>query len=701
MPLFNRFPYTNFHELNLNWILEQIPILKKYRDETEELHDDTKVLHDDTKTLHDDTKVIHDNVVEQHKEITAEITQGKKDISDLTNTGKSEITELTKNSKQDIVDTTTEGKNELNSIITTGTNQLDTLIDTGKADIKKLTDTGKSTIETATTTGKAEITNAVTDGKAQITTAKDGALDSIGTAKDSATTTIKNLESSATSAITAKGDLYLHQIADEGKKQTDAVTAEGTTQITNITQLGDTYKTEMTTLKNEAQTSADNAKTSETKAQEYAEVAKTLKPMYWGGDKDNYDATTNLWDACLYFSDASLGKTRHANVVIQENDNYSPDSDYVWYAHLTLNTNTTSTDKVFIVAFNYDNGNIAFGRYVPQQNRIFWNNISSLELESAWNATTCEITDLKSTTYGTNNITIPVGLENSPDATKAFFAKVTAYELGVSSDLLAWSKDGDMYVGHVAVSGSVSTVTWHKTVNLDEIHAEITGDIAEVEKKAWTLNESTTPLLDDTNLTITDVFDQKLSSFYISGSSKYKVTTLNMFMNKSVTRSYAKIYVVYISNNDALWFCPQFNAHATISKNSPSILWYFSRTLNIAEWTYNIKNPTMKVGNDTLEFTNKCDYNPNSCEYKLNVSFQGVEATNKMYKIILDSELTFLRNTGDIPTYIVASDDTARTLIPAVITHSPNNILELWITISEADKATIVGKTCFLALSLW
>ena len=475
MPLFNRFPYTNFHELNLNWILEQIPIVKKYRDETEELHDDTKVLHDDTQALHDNTKVLHDNVIEQHKEITAEITQGKKDISDLTTTGKHEISDLTDESKHAITDLTTSGKNELNTIITNGTNQLDTLIDTGKADIKTLTDSGKSTIETATSAGKAEITNTVTDGKAQITTSKDGALEAIGTAKDSATTTIKNLESSATSAITAKGDLYLHQIADEGKKQTDAVTAEGVTQITNITQLGDTYKTEMTTLKNDAQTSADNAK-------EYAETAKTLKPMYWGGDIDNYDATTNLWDACLYFSDASLGKTRHANVVIQENDNYSPNPDYVWYAHLTLNTNTTVTDKVFIVAFNYDDGNVAFGRYVPQQNRIFWNTISSLELESAWNATTGEITNLVSTTYGTNNITIPVGLENSPDATKAFFAKVTAHELGVSSDLLAWSKDGDMYVGHVAV-GDTTTVTWNKTVNLDEIHGEIVEADTELQKQ--------------------------------------------------------------------------------------------------------------------------------------------------------------------------------------------------------------------------
>lgn len=593
MPLFNRFPYTNFHELNLNWILEQIPILKKYRDETEELHDDTKVL--------------HDNVVEQHKEITEEITQGKKDISDLTNTGKAEITELTKNSKQDIVDTTTEGKNELNSIITTGANQLDTLIDTGKADIKTLTDSGKSTIETATTTGKAEITNTVTDGKAQITTAKDGALDAIGNAKDSATTTIKNLESSATSAITSKGDLYLHKIEDEGKKQTDTVTAEGTTQITNITKLGNTYKTEMTTLKNEAQTSADNAKASETKAHEYAETAKTLKPMFWGGDIDNLHSTTDVRDDCINFGNLQ-STSRYANLRILKNASYSPHASKEWQCKISIASDS-------------------------------------------------------------------------------------------SLSLLAWSADGEMYVG--SFNPPYDYIKWKKTVNLDEIHAEITGDIAEVEKKAWTLNESTTPLLDDVNLTIADVFEQKLSSFYISGSSKYKVTTLNMFMNKAVARGNAKIYVAYISNNDALWFCPQFNAHATVSKNSTAILWYFSRTLNSAEWTYTIKKPTMKVGDDTLAFANRCDYNPNSCEYKLNVSFHGVEATDKMYKIILDSELTFLRNTGDIPTYIIASDDTTNTLIPVVITHSPTDILELWITISETDKAKIVGKTCLLAVSLW
>lgn len=607
MPLFNKFPYTNFHELNLNWILEQIPILKKYRDETEELRDDTKVLHYDTKVLYDNTKVLHDNVVEQHKEITAEITQGKKDISDLTNTGKAEITELTNNSKQDIVDTTTEGKNELNSIITTGTNQLDTLIDTGKADIKSLTDSGKSTIETATTTGKAEITNTVTDGKAQITTAKDEALDAIGTAKDSATTTIKNLESSATSAITAKGDLYLHQIADEGKKQTDSVTSEGSTQITNITKLGDTYKTEMTTLKNDAQTSADNAKASETKAQEYAESAKTLKPMYWGGDIDNLHNTTNVLGDCLNF--ANLQSTsRYSNFRILTNASYSPDASKEWQCKISFSSDS-------------------------------------------------------------------------------------------SMDLLAWSADGEMYIG--SLTHPYNNINWSKTVNLDEIRAEFTTDIAELEKKAWTLNENTTPLLDDTNLTIEDVFDQKLPSFYISPKSKYKVKTLDKFMRASVVHGNAKIYVAYINNNEALWLCPQFNAYATATKGSPAILWYFSRTQNIAEWTYKFKKPTMKVGNDILEFTNNCDYNPNSCEYKVNVSFQGVEATNKMYKIILDSELTFLRNTGDIPAYIVARDDTTSTIISVVITHSPTDILELWVTISEADKASIVGKTCFLAVSLW
>lgn len=391
MPLFNRFPYTNFHELNLNWILEQIPIVKKYRDETEELHDDTKV-------LHDNTKVLHDNVVEQHKEITAEITQGKKDISDLTTTGKHEISDLTDESKHAITDLTNSGKNELNNIITTGTNQLDTLIDTGKADIKTLTDkgktdiqtltdSGKSTIETATTTGKAEITNTVTDGKAQIATAKDGALEAIGTAKDSATTTIKNLESSATSAITAKGDLYLHKIEDEGTKQTKAVTDEGTTQITNITQLGDTYKTEMTTLKNEAQTSADNAKASETKAQEYAETAKTLKPMYWGGDIDNLHNSSNVVDDCLNF--ANLKSTlRYSNLRILTNALHSPDSSKEWQCKI-----------------NFDSDS--------------------------------------------------------------------------SMDLLAWNADGEMYVG--SFKTPYKTITWNKTVNLDEIYAEI----ADIQKGAW------------------------------------------------------------------------------------------------------------------------------------------------------------------------------------------------------------------------
>lgn len=411
MPLFNRFPYTNFHELNLDWILEQIPILKKYRDETEELHDDTKVLHDDTKVLHDDTKVLHDNVVEQHKEITAEITQGKKDISDLTTKGKTEITELTEESKQDITDLTNSGKSALNSIITTGTNQLDTLIDTGKADIKTLTDSGKSTIETATTTGKAEITNTVTDGKAQIATAKDGALEAIGTAKDSATTTIKNLESSATSAITAKGDLYLHKIEDEGTKQTQAVTDTGTTQINNITQLGDSYKTEMTTLKNEAQTSADNAKASETKAQEYAETAKTLKPMYWGGDLGNLKRTSDVKEDCVNFLNTGY-KFRYSNLLILPGATSSPDNTKGWQCKLSI--------------------------------------VSSASL-----------------------------------------------------DLLAWSEDGEMYVG--SLTSPDDDIVWNKTVNLDEIQSKLSEALNTINERVTETNNS----LNATNTRVNTLENEK------------------------------------------------------------------------------------------------------------------------------------------------------------------------------------------------
>lgn len=713
MPLFNRFPYTNFHELNLDWILEQIPILKKYRDETEELHDDTKVLHDDTKVLHDDTKVLHDNVVEQHKEITAEITQGKKDISDLTNTGKAEITELTNTSKHEISDLTDEskhaitdltnsGKSELNTIITNGTNQLDTLIDTGKQDIKTLTDSGKSAIDTATTTGKAEITNTVTDGKAQIATAKDGALEAIGTAKDSATTTIKNLESSATNAITAKGDLYLHKIEDEGTKQTQAVTDAGTTQVTNITQLGETYKTEMTTLKNEAQTSADNAKASETKAQEYAETAKTLKPMFWGGDSDNLHSTLNVKQDCINFLNSDSAE-RYSNIRILKDQSIhkvtvgSPNGGKEWQCKISYAT----SDTLDLLAWSSDS-DMYIGTFTATDEDITWRRTPYIEdLYKMWGSYSINITTWDEDMLKEyNNFTIPVGFDQSPDSTKKFYAKTYTQEQGTYG-MLAWSKDGDMYVGNAQFRNGVASVIWNKTVNLDEIHAEISADIAELTKKSWTSHASSTalPLVDDTNLTIQDIITQGITNFEISSSSKYHYEEKAKFNMDTLIPQSVEVKVLDFGTNTITLFAPIANAYTTIVTSENSCTWIYARSLTIADYSKKFKKPTLQYHDTNVSTTFGNYFNPLSNEYHINMSFIGENIGEYTYKLTTDT-IPYAYPTQQVTMMVVYDTNTQeRTSIPVIITHNTGSTF--FLTISESDKTKIVNKQCFMTFTIY
>lgn len=99
MGLFNKFPYTNFHELNLDWILEQIPLVKKLHSETSEmtsevhsmtsenssmtsqvgsmtsenlnLTSENRVIHSQVAKLKDDTKNIYNSTSNLHSQVKA------------------------------------------------------------------------------------------------------------------------------------------------------------------------------------------------------------------------------------------------------------------------------------------------------------------------------------------------------------------------------------------------------------------------------------------------------------------------------------------------------------------------------------------------------------------------------------------------------------------------------------------------------
>ena len=369
MPLFNKFPYTNFHELNLDWILEQIPLFQKMRDETEdfrneteELKHDTEHLRDETKVLHDDTKDLHDNVKEEHKQITTEITQAKNDITNTINTG----------------------KNDINTLVTNGTQQLDTLITTGKSDIKTLTESGKTTLNTTITDGKKEINTLVDSSKSAITSATATGTSSISDAvsngittitgeKDKALTAISDSKDSALNAIQTQENSTLQAVSGEGAKQIKAVTDEANAKITEITTKGDEYTTTMTDLFTNTKYHADNAKASETKAQEYAETAKTLKHLYWGGDLENLHQTLDVKTECENAVNKA-STTRWCNLLILKNATNSPDNTKEWQCKITPVTSA----KANLLAWNSE-GAMYVGTYDASATDITWMNTVNLD----------------------------------------------------------------------------------------------------------------------------------------------------------------------------------------------------------------------------------------------------------------------------------------------------------------------------------
>lgn len=369
MPLFNKFPYTNFHELNLDWILEQIPLFQKMRDETEgfrneteELKHGTEHLRDETKVLHDDTKDLHDNVVEEHKQITTEITQAKNDITNTVNTGKNEINTLVTNGTQQIDTLITTGKQDINTLVDSSKSAITTLSDTSKQEITTLTNNGKALIDSAVTTGTSSISDAVSNGITSITGEKDKALTAITSSKDSAINAIETQENST-----------LQAVSGEGAKQVKAVGDEGNAKIAEITTKGDEYTTTMTDLFTNTKYHAENAKASETKAQEYAETAKTLKPLYWGGDLENLHQTLDVKAECENaVNKASI--TRWFNLLILKNANNSPDNTKEWQCKITPVTSA----KANLLAWNSD-GSMYVGTYDSAVTDITWMNTVNLD----------------------------------------------------------------------------------------------------------------------------------------------------------------------------------------------------------------------------------------------------------------------------------------------------------------------------------
>ena len=65
MGLFDRFPYTNFHELNLDWIIGKIRSVDTAKEETEAIRDATAEIRDETADLKTEAQASADSAAQQ------------------------------------------------------------------------------------------------------------------------------------------------------------------------------------------------------------------------------------------------------------------------------------------------------------------------------------------------------------------------------------------------------------------------------------------------------------------------------------------------------------------------------------------------------------------------------------------------------------------------------------------------------------
>ena len=271
MGLFNKFPYTNFHELNLDFIISQIPILRQYTEDAKTARDEAQEAQEGAETAESGAQSLYEATSTEHSEAVKEIRSAELHLSEYTS----------------------ERVSELGSIATSEKSEFSSLATSEKANITSLISSEKSEFSSLATSEKANITSLATSEKSEFSSLASTEQQNL---KGSATTYANSLKSNANRYESDLNEQWLSERVDlgsEGGKYLESMSVIAST----VDSTGSTYTSELTSTFTSGST-VESVATSEINSQ-YTEIKSEMDAFsnnldYYVGGKRNITTTSSI-----------------------------------------------------------------------------------------------------------------------------------------------------------------------------------------------------------------------------------------------------------------------------------------------------------------------------------------------------------------------------------------------------------------------
>ena len=157
MGLFNKFPYTNFHELNLDFIISQIPILRQYKEDAETARDKAQEAQEGAETAESGAQSLYEATSTEHSEAVKEIRSAELHLSEYTSERTSELCSVATSEKDGITSLATSEKSEFSSLVSSEQNKFSSLASTEQQNLKGSATTYANSLKSNANRYKSEL----------------------------------------------------------------------------------------------------------------------------------------------------------------------------------------------------------------------------------------------------------------------------------------------------------------------------------------------------------------------------------------------------------------------------------------------------------------------------------------------------------------------------------------------------------------
>lgn len=249
MGLFNKFPYTNFHELNLDFIISQIPILRQYTEDAKTARDEAQEAQEGAETAESGAQSLYEATSTEHSEAVKEIRSAELHLSEYTS----------------------ERVSELGSVATSEKNGITSLATSEKSGVSSLADSEKVAFSSLASTEQQNL-------------------------KGSATTYANSLKSNANRYKSELNEQWLSERVDLGSYGGEYLESMSVIAST-VESTGSTYTSELTSTFTSGST-VESVATSEINSQ-YTEIKSEMDAFsnnldYYVGGKRNITTTSSI-----------------------------------------------------------------------------------------------------------------------------------------------------------------------------------------------------------------------------------------------------------------------------------------------------------------------------------------------------------------------------------------------------------------------